>query len=236
MALYAIGDLHLSLNSNKSMEVFGPAWENYTERIRASLSQLTAEDVLVLAGDTSWGMNLEESVEDFRFLEQFPCKKYLIKGNHDYWWATAAKFRAFCEANGFTTLELLFLRQSRRLRHPGLVFGGGAEAPQRQGAEPGAAAAGDFAEGGGGEAHLLLPPLSTTVSGLPVPGDPVPAGSLQGGAVLLRPSPRAGDPPEAGGKIRKYGIFSDLRRLSGVCAEKNLRKVEKRLEILKYFW
>ena len=83
MALYAIGDLHLSLNSNKSMEVFGPAWENYTERIRASLSQLTAEDVLVLAGDTSWGMSLEESVEDFRFLEQFPCKKYLIKGNHD---------------------------------------------------------------------------------------------------------------------------------------------------------
>ena len=107
MALYAIGDLHLSLNSNKSMELFGPAWENYTERIQASLSQLTAEDVLVLVGDTSWGMSLEESVEDFRFLEQFPCKKYLIKGNHDYWWATAAKFRAFCEANGFTTLELL---------------------------------------------------------------------------------------------------------------------------------
>ena len=60
MALYAIGDLHLSLNSDKSMEVFGPAWENYTERIRASLSQLTAEDVLVLVGDTSWGMSLEE--------------------------------------------------------------------------------------------------------------------------------------------------------------------------------
>ena len=75
MALYAMGDLHLSLNSNKSMEVFGPAWENYTERIRASLSQLTAEDVLVLAGDTSWGMSLEEAAEDFRFLEQFPCKK-----------------------------------------------------------------------------------------------------------------------------------------------------------------
>ena len=108
MALYAIGDLHLSLNSDKSMEVFGPAWENYTERIRASLSQLTAEDVLVLAGDTSWGMSLEESVEDFRFLEQFPCKKYLIKGNHDYWWATAAKMTTlFAEANGFTTLELL---------------------------------------------------------------------------------------------------------------------------------
>ena len=101
MALYAIGDLHLSLNSNKSMEVFGPAWENYTERIRASLSQLTAEDVLVLAGDTSWGMSLEESVEDFRFLEQFPCKKYLIKGNHDYWWSTANKMNAYLKAEGF---------------------------------------------------------------------------------------------------------------------------------------
>ena len=55
MALYAIGDLHLSLTANKSMEVFGPAWENYVDRIGASLSQLTADDVLVLAGDTSWG-------------------------------------------------------------------------------------------------------------------------------------------------------------------------------------
>ena len=61
----------------------------------------------MLAGDTSWGMTLEESAEDFRFLELFPCKKYLIKGNHDYWWATAAKFHAFCEREGFTTLELL---------------------------------------------------------------------------------------------------------------------------------
>ena len=54
MALYAIGDLHLSLTANKSMEVFGPAWENYTARIGASLGQLTADDVLILAGDTSW--------------------------------------------------------------------------------------------------------------------------------------------------------------------------------------
>ena len=69
MALYAIGDLHLSLNSNKSMEVFGPAWENYTERIRASLSQLTAEDVLdVLAGKLE---DRETSLEDsFRLYKQ----------------------------------------------------------------------------------------------------------------------------------------------------------------------
>ena len=107
MALYAIGDLHLSLTAEKSMEVFGPAWENYVARIESSLGQLTAEDVLVLAGDTSWGKILQEAEADFRFLEQFPCKKYLVKGNHDYWWTTASKFRAFCMEKGFTTLELL---------------------------------------------------------------------------------------------------------------------------------
>lgn len=74
MALYAIGDLHLSLTADKSMEVFGPAWENYVARIEASLSQLTAEDVLVLAGDTSWGIDMAQAEADFRFLEQFPAK------------------------------------------------------------------------------------------------------------------------------------------------------------------
>ena len=107
MALYAIGDLHLSLTADKSMEVFGPAWENYMDRIGESLSALTAEDTLVLAGDTSWGIDLNEAEADFRFLEQFPCKKYLVKGNHDYWWTTASKFHAFCAEKGFTTLELL---------------------------------------------------------------------------------------------------------------------------------
>ena len=107
MALYAIGDLHLSLTADKPMEVFGPAWENYTERIGDALSRLTAGDVLVLAGDTSWGIDLNEAEADFRFLDQFPCKKYLVKGNHDYWWSTAAKFRKFCEENGFENLNLL---------------------------------------------------------------------------------------------------------------------------------
>ena len=97
MALYAIGDLHLSLTADKPMEVFGPAWENYTERIGDALSRLTAGDVLVLAGDTSWGIDLNEAEADFRFLDQFPCKKYLVKGNHDYWWTTAAKWNAFLQ-------------------------------------------------------------------------------------------------------------------------------------------
>lgn len=107
MALYAIGDLHLSLSVNKSMEVFGPAWENYHARIEASLSQLQEEDVLILAGDTSWGMSLEEAEADFKFLDRFPGKKYLIKGNHDYWWTTASKFNRFCAEKEIRSLELL---------------------------------------------------------------------------------------------------------------------------------
>lgn len=107
MALYAIGDLHLSLSVDKSMEVFGAAWHGYVARIRESLAVLTADDTLVLAGDTSWGIDLNEAEADFRFLDGFPGRKLLIKGNHDYWWPTAAKFHDFCEAKGLTTLELL---------------------------------------------------------------------------------------------------------------------------------
>ena len=107
MALYAMGDLHLSLSGNKSMEVFGPAWENYVDRIGESLSRLTEEDLLVLAGDTSWGMSLPEAEADFRFLEQFPCRKLLVKGNHDYWWTTVSKMNAFFREKGFHTFGFL---------------------------------------------------------------------------------------------------------------------------------
>ena len=107
MALYAMGDLHLSLTADKSMEVFGPAWAGYVDRIGSSLAALTADDVLVLAGDTSWGIDLNEAEADFRFLDQFPCKKYLVKGNHDYWWSTVSKMKNFFAEKGFTTLDFL---------------------------------------------------------------------------------------------------------------------------------
>ena len=107
MALYAIGDLHLSLTANKSMEVFGEAWKNYVARIEESLSTLTDDDTLVLAGDTSWGMSLEEAEADFQFLDRFPGRKLLVKGNHDYWWNTAAKLHRFFEEKGIRTLEIL---------------------------------------------------------------------------------------------------------------------------------
>ena len=74
MALYALGDLHLSLNSNKSMEIFGDGWQDYVSRLKEAFSALRPEDVTVLCGDLSWGMSLEESLEDFRFIDALPGK------------------------------------------------------------------------------------------------------------------------------------------------------------------
>ncbi len=108
MALYAIGDLHLSLSSNKPMEIFGDGWKDYVQRIKEGFSQLNDEDVTVLCGDISWGMSLEESLEDFRFIDALPGKKILLKGNHDYWWNTVAKMERFFKEHELTTMSFLY--------------------------------------------------------------------------------------------------------------------------------
>ena len=107
MALYAIGDLHLSLSADKPMDVFGPKWENYVQRLRAAFSELREEDVIVLAGDTSWGISLDQALADFRFLDALPGKKLLLKGNHDYWWETASKMKKFFAAHDITSIDIL---------------------------------------------------------------------------------------------------------------------------------
>ncbi|MBQ0038499.1 MAG: metallophosphoesterase [Clostridiales bacterium] len=107
MALYAMGDLHLSLSSNKPMDVFGSGWRDYVRRIEAAFSQLNDDDVTVLCGDLSWGMSLEESLEDFRFIDALPGKKILLKGNHDYWWNTASKMQKFFQEHELHTMEIL---------------------------------------------------------------------------------------------------------------------------------
>ena len=107
MALYAIGDTHLSLSSGKPMDVFGGGWTGYVEKLKEGFSQIRPEDTVVLCGDLSWAMGLEEAREDFAFLNALPGKKLLMKGNHDYWWNTAAKMERFFQENGFTTFQLL---------------------------------------------------------------------------------------------------------------------------------
>ena len=107
MALYAIGDTHLSLTTNKPMDVFGGNWNGYVEKLKQGFASVSPEDTVVLCGDLSWGMSLEEAKEDFAFLNELPGKKLMLKGNHDYWWNTAAKMHRFFQENGFDTLELL---------------------------------------------------------------------------------------------------------------------------------
>lgn len=107
MALYAIGDLHLSLGAPKPMDVFGGAWVGYMDKLRSGLSVIKPEDTTVLLGDLSWSLDLEGARQDFAWINEIPGRKIILKGNHDYWWSTAAKFEKFCKENGFTDLHLL---------------------------------------------------------------------------------------------------------------------------------
>lgn len=108
MALYAIGDLHLCLGAPKPMDVFGGAWVGYMEKLQEGMKMIREGDTTVLLGDLSWALNLPDAKEDFFWIhQQIPGRKIILKGNHDYWWSTEAKFRKFCEENGFEDMVLL---------------------------------------------------------------------------------------------------------------------------------
>ena len=107
MALYAIGDLHLCLGAPKPMDVFGGAWVGYMDKLRQGLSVIRPEDTTVLLGDLSWALDLEGAQQDFAWINDIPGRKIILKGNHDYWWSTAAKFEKFCKENGFADMHLL---------------------------------------------------------------------------------------------------------------------------------
>lgn len=107
MALYAIGDLHLSLNTEKPMDVFGGAWVGYMDKLKEGLSVIRPEDTTVLLGDLSWALGLAEAKDDFAWIDKIPGRKIILKGNHDYWWSTATKFNDFCNENGFSNQFIL---------------------------------------------------------------------------------------------------------------------------------
>lgn len=107
MALFVMGDLHLSLSSDKSMDIFG-GWENYVERIKENWNrEVSPEDTVVVPGDISWAMSLKEAVADFSYIHELPGRKIILKGNHDYWWTTAAKMNKFLAENGFDNIFIL---------------------------------------------------------------------------------------------------------------------------------
>ncbi len=107
MALFAIGDPHLSISTGKSMNIFG-GWNDYEKRLESNWKHLVREgDTVVIAGDVSWCMNLEDGLADFRFLDSLPGRKIILKGNHDYWWATKKKADEFFEKYSLNSLNIL---------------------------------------------------------------------------------------------------------------------------------
>lgn len=102
-----MADLHLAVGVNKPMDVFGDEWAGYMERIRENwLRVVTPADTVLLPGDLCWAMTLDEARPDFEYLAALPGRKILSKGNHDYWWQTVTKIRAWMDAGGFD-MELL---------------------------------------------------------------------------------------------------------------------------------
>lgn len=108
MSLYTISDLHLSFGSNKPMDIFR-GWDNHTDRIVAAWNRVVRkDDTVVLPGDLSWALKLEDTLPDFLFLEKLNGTKIIGKGNHDLWWSTRKKIEEFFEKNSIKTVKLLF--------------------------------------------------------------------------------------------------------------------------------
>ena len=108
MALYSISDLHLSFSCDKPMDIFR-GWENHTDRLAANWNRVvTDDDTVVLPGDFSWGLKLNETLKDFEFLSKLNGKKIILKGNHDLWWGTKKKILEFFEQNNIKNIEILF--------------------------------------------------------------------------------------------------------------------------------
>ncbi|MGI6752644.1 MAG: metallophosphoesterase [Anaerovoracaceae bacterium] len=94
MSIYAIADLHLSFSADKSMDIFGGPWVNHAERLRENWQKMIGnDDTVIICGDISWGMKLDDAMEDLKWISRLPGKKIMVKGNHDLWWSAISKLR-----------------------------------------------------------------------------------------------------------------------------------------------
>ena len=107
MSIYAISDLHLSFNADKPMDIFG--WQDYENKIKEDWeSKVKEDDLVILGGDFSWSMQLQDTFKDFEFIHNLPGKKLLLKGNHDYWWGTLTSMRKYINSIGFTDIDFIY--------------------------------------------------------------------------------------------------------------------------------
>ena len=108
MSIYTIGDLHLSFENPKPMNIFGENWNNHEEKIRKDwLSKVKPEDTIIHPGDFSWAMYLKDTVKDFEYLNSLPGRKIMLKGNHEYWWTTVNNMKKFLNEHNFQNIEFL---------------------------------------------------------------------------------------------------------------------------------
>lgn len=109
MAIYTIGDLHLSFRENKPMDIFGANWKGHEEKIKKDwIEKVTENDLVILPGDFSWATYLKDTDKDFEYINKLPGKKLLLKGNHDYWWTTVTSMRKFLEQNEFKNIDFIY--------------------------------------------------------------------------------------------------------------------------------
>ncbi len=102
MKIFAISDLHLTFMVEKPMDIFGGNWKNYTEKIQDSWKKTVSdEDLVLIAGDISWAMKIDETKKDFEYIGNLPGKKVIIRGNHDYWWKSISGIREILPENMF---------------------------------------------------------------------------------------------------------------------------------------
>ncbi len=108
MAVYTIADLHLSGSVNKPMDIFGYKWQDHAQKIERAWTRLVTDaDTVVIPGDISWGIDLDEAMVDLLWIDRLPGKKIISKGNHDYWWSTVTKMKRAFEEHGITTIDFL---------------------------------------------------------------------------------------------------------------------------------
>ncbi len=102
MKVFAISDFHLSINNPKPMDIFGPSWENYLDKIITDWEErVTDEDIVLIPGDLSWAMKFEEAKPDLDFICNLKGKKVILKGNHDYWWSSISELRGYLYNNTY---------------------------------------------------------------------------------------------------------------------------------------
>jgi len=106
MKIFAIGDLHLSSSGKKPMDIFGPQWRNHWEKIAQNWKgSVGPGDLVLVPGDLSWAMRIEEARADIDWLEALPGSKILVKGNHDYWWPSISRLRGLLKGSSITVLQ-----------------------------------------------------------------------------------------------------------------------------------